>query len=194
MLCDFFTLDRRERDNPTCFSFSTISWFTGIVFLLFPILNNGLRIVSTKPFSPMNFGKIVKKHQITVSLLSTENLTSMYGSPDFNPDDFASIKELRCGGERAPTSVREFFKKQFKEGCFGILYGSTECGVVTNYDKKIDTSGIKDNIVGNLSPNVRSQIVDLCSTKLVGPNKVGEIFLATDMMSRVNGLSAMFVS
>lgn len=184
--CNYLKTYRQNREGIVCFSFSTISWITGIACLWFPLLNNGLRVISTEEFSPKSFGRIAKKYQVSVTITSSQKMSAMYGSPDFNPDDFASFKELMCGGERVPTAVREYFKRNLPNQCFGVGYGASECSIVSNFELISDTSSIKDNIVGGLFANVRCKVIDISSGTPLGPNKVGEFFTVTDMMMSVS--------
>lgn len=123
---------------------------------------------------------------MTTTLCSVESASMMLQSPDFNPKDFLSIREFLCGGERVPRNVREFLKSQLIHASFGVAYGSTECGVITNYDREADTSGIEDNVVGNVTRNAMIKIVDIDDKKPLGVNEVGEVYAMSETMFSVN--------
>lgn len=168
------------------FTYSTISWFTGFAALLFTTLNNGIRIASKEKFNPKHFSEIVKKHKVTTSIISVENGTLLFRSPDFNSEDFLSTKEFLCGGERVPCNVREFLKSKLPQESFGVIYGATETGVVATSNTVSDTKNISDNIVGDLRPNVMVKVFDLLFGKLLEANQVGEILIKSEMTFKVS--------
>lgn len=171
---------RRTQDDVVIFSYSSISWLSGIFTLIFGILNNATRIITTEKFSPKSFGTIVKKYQVTTSIISVELAVAMQASEDFNSSDFQSIKDVLCGGERVPSLTREFMKSHLPRGSFSVAYGSTESGLVSKNDELFDSSKISGNIVGKPNTNAHLKIVDISSRKPLGLNQVGEVLTKSE--------------
>lgn len=148
---------------------------------MYPLLHNGLRVITNDNFSPQKFGRLVRKYKITHSIVSVEQGTALGSSTDFDSADFVSLREIFCGGERVPTDVREFLKAQLPKNSFSIVYGTTECGLLASYGRNLDTSGIEDNVVGVLRPNVEIKIVDISTRQALGVNERGEIIAKSAM-------------
>lgn len=114
---------------------------------------------------------------MTTTLASTDAVTAMFKSPDISPEDFITMREFMTGGERVPTKVRQFWESILPKGCFGVVYGTSELGIISRYDRGLDTSRYSDNVVGKLIPNMHCKVIDLVSRKALGPNKAGEIMM-----------------
>jgi acyl-CoA synthetase (AMP-forming)/AMP-acid ligase II len=158
---------------------------SGVAALFFPFFNNGLRVITKAKFNPNHFGRISRNYKVTATICSVESSSLLLKSPDFNPEDFSSMREFLCGGERVPCNVREFLKSRLPRGCFGVAYGTTESGIITNFDREADTSGMKDNVVGNIRSNVKCMITDIDTKEALGINQVGEIRVKTETMFSV---------
>lgn len=148
--------------------------------LFYSILNCGSRIVTRQKFSPKNYGRIVNKYQVTNSMTSTENATVIYKSEDFNKEDFSSMKEFICGGERVPQAVRNHLTSKMPKGSCAVLYGSTEAGIFTTFLKHLNLSGVRDNIVGQVRENAQCKVVDISTRKALGHREVGEILVISE--------------
>lgn len=183
-----FICHRNNRDNVVVFTYSTISWFTGFLSLVFPLLNNGLRIITNRPFSTKSYGSLLKKFKVTTTVASTEAAILMSESPDLQASDYSGVKEFWCGGERVPSYVRESLESQLPKGAFGIIYGLSECGKISVYDQSVMTSMVDYNNVGKIAPNVLCKVIDLTSGEALGVNQLGEIFIKTETMFRVSNL------
>ena len=168
------------------FSFSTLNWITGLGCLFFPLLNLGARIITKAPFSPKTYGYILKKYKVTSTLIASRSAIVMFKSADFNPDDFSAIKEMICGGERLPSTVRNFLVPLLPKTCFTPVLGISEMNTVSSFIKDVDLSKISDNIVGGVRENGHCKIVDVDTREALGPNKVGEILLKTEFMFSVS--------
>jgi|SRR5690349_1229740 len=176
----------KHREDVVLFTYSTISWVTGIMALLFPLLNSQLRIITKATFSPRHLGYIVKKYSVTTVINSTTNTTLMLNSPDCNENDFLSMKEFLCGGERVPKLVSDFVKSKLPKGAFSPVYGASELGAITIPLGNVDISKIIDNVVGYLHENGESRIVDIESRKALGPNENGEILIRSPTIFSVS--------
>lgn len=174
-------LHRAIQENLVIFTYSTLSWISGIISLVFPLLNSELRIVSKEPFSPKHFAFIVKKYSVTTTMTSTEHVTRL-NSPEFKAADFVSMTDFICGGERLPKLDREFLISKLPKGCFAVVYGTSECGMISTSERDIDTSKIKDNVLGRPGENVEVRIVDINSRKSLGVNENGEVLIRAPTM------------
>lgn len=157
------------------FTYSSIGWYTGFLALFCSVLNQGRRVICRQKFSPKNFGRIVKQYKVTNTITSTENATLLYQSADFHEDDFKSIKEFICGGERVPQSIRRHLAAKLPKGSFAVVYGATEAGIFTTFLKNVDFSGVRGSIVGRVRENVQCKVVEISSRKPLGPCEIGEI-------------------
>lgn len=171
------------------FSYSKLGIFSGLAIFLVSFLNNGTRIITKDEFAPESFGKLIRKHKITTSIVSVGNFISMCYSPKFRKNDFESIREIICGGEKVPSNVRKFWISNLSNGVLSVLYGATEVGIVSCCDQMIyNLSATTDNIVGKLRTNVQCKIVDVSTKKALGVNEAGEILFKTDSMFSVSFL------
>lgn len=164
-------------EDPVSFTYSSIGWYTGFLVLFYSILNRGCRVVTRQKFSPKNFGRIVKQYKVTNTIFSTESATLLYQSADFNEDDFKSVRECNCGGERVPQSIRRHMTAKLPKGSFAVVYGATETGIYTNFMKNVDLTGIRGSIVGKVRENVQCKVVDISSRKPLGHREIGEFLV-----------------
>jgi acyl-CoA synthetase (AMP-forming)/AMP-acid ligase II len=158
---------------------------TGVFALLSPLLINGQRIITKEKFSPRGFGRIVRTYKVTSTVVSVEHCSMLTKSPDFNSEDYESMVQFFCGGERVPCNVREFLRSNLKPGIFGVGYGSTETGFLAQFDQNFETSKINDNVIGPVRKNGSCRIVDIKTKTRLGPNEVGEIYAKTETMFKV---------
>lgn len=128
---------------------------------------------------------MTRTYKVTTTITSVESALMMMKSLDFNPDDFGSITEFSCGGERIPRNVREFLKSNLPRRSFKVAYGSTEAGVITSFEQDGDTSEDSDNVIGGLRSNTQCKIVDIESREALGINEVGEIYVKAERMFSV---------
>lgn len=153
--------------------------------MFFPLFNNGTRIISKENFSTKHYGTMARTYKATSTITSVESVLMMLKSLDFSPEDFTSMKEFICGGERIPRNVRDFLKPQLPHGSFNVAYGSTEAGVITSFENFDDTSDKNDNVIGGLRSNVQCMVVDIESRKALGIDEVGEIYVKAEKMFSV---------
>lgn len=182
----FITFNRNIQDDLVIFSYSSISWLSGVISLVSALLiNRATRIVTNEKFSPKSFGEIVKKYKVTTSICSTQVATELLGSITFDSNDFKSIKEMFLGGERVPSAAREFMKSNFPTGSFNVAYGTTECGLLSKLEGKFDSSRINANVVGIANTNGQIKIVDVSSRQPLGVKEAGEVLAKTETMFSV---------
>lgn len=122
----------------------------------------------------------MKQYKVTNTITSTEGATLLYQSADFNEDDFKSIRECICGGERVPQSIRSHMASKLPEGSFAVVYGSTEAGVFTTFIKNVDLTGIRGSIVGKVRENAKCKVVDVSSRRPLGHREIGEFLVISE--------------
>jgi acyl-coenzyme A synthetase/AMP-(fatty) acid ligase len=174
-----------KHDDPVVFNYSNLSWLSGVISLVYIILNNGLRVVSKQKFTPKHFGYMIKSYGATATISSVEFSAMLMKSEDFHAEDYASMKDFMVGGERISHSLREFLRSNLSPGVFGVAYGSTECGLLTHLDRTEDISKVVDNIVGKVHENSACRIIDINTNEPLGVKQVGEIIAQTEMMFTV---------
>jgi acyl-coenzyme A synthetase/AMP-(fatty) acid ligase len=181
----FYRNLRLKHEDPIVFNYSNLSWLSGVISLIYIVLNNGLRVVSKQKFTPKHFGHMIRSYGATATISSVEFSAMMMKSEDFLAEDYASMKDFMVGGERISHSLREFLKSSMSPGVFGVAYGSTECGLLTHFDRSKDTTKVVDNIVGKLRENSVCRIIDINTSEPLGVKEVGEIIAQTEMMFTV---------
>uniref|UniRef100_A0A336L9S7 CSON007177 protein n=1 Tax=Culicoides sonorensis TaxID=179676 RepID=A0A336L9S7_CULSO len=156
--------------NKVLQSFSSIYWITGLVNLLQGTVDNAIRIITTKPFTPECFFEIVAKHNVTDTFLSPSQIVSLLESEHLASANLSSIEICLTGGSFILENIRsEFQQKLGKRAKVMSIYGMTELGTSATWN-----SELRPNSVGFLIHQNMVKIIDDNGNPL-GPNEKGEI-------------------
>lgn len=174
MLLDNFTKFDDISSDDIVFAFSSLYWISGISILFGGIAAGAKRIITTDPFSPALFLRLVEKYRITNIFTSAFQITVTMKSELIDNADLSSVKFILAGGSKVPFESVERARKYLKNGSLSVGYGLSEIGgfISANYPC------VYNETVGRVINGIKIKIVD-DSGKRLGPNEVGEICALT---------------
>lgn len=146
--------------------------------IISPLLHNGSRIITKELFSPKVFGSLVEKYRITHTFISTEGARMMLRmSENVNPENFISVRDCRCAGERLSKKVREYMRSIFRGNTLNVTFGAIEVGVVCEIDGSSDVFINNENIVGHPKFNIEVKIADFSTGIALDVKQYGEVLV-----------------
>uniref|UniRef100_A0A1L8DYR9 Putative acyl-coa synthetase n=1 Tax=Nyssomyia neivai TaxID=330878 RepID=A0A1L8DYR9_9DIPT len=157
------------RQDSVMLCFSSLYWLSGILHLLFTTFNGMTRIITTQPFSPEHFLKMVDQYKVTHMLSAPVYLAAVLDSTLLTPTSLANLREYMVGGSVVPEEKWSRMQEYLPNGYVRIVYGMSELGFATRQDYKT-----KKYCVGKLAPDVQMKIVNINNENL-GPGEKGEI-------------------
>ncbi|MBC6404706.1 MAG: acyl--CoA ligase [Rhodospirillales bacterium] len=141
-------------------------------------LTSGARVAIARNNDPDEILPLLRAEQPTVAYLLPAVLYRLIRDHDAVAKDFASIRLLTCGGDKAPLALR----RRFEETTGQLLrehYALTETGPVTlNAGPQARAAGS----IGTLLPGVEAEIRDPAGIALP-PDSVGRLWLKSGSLS-----------
>jgi acyl-CoA synthetase (AMP-forming)/AMP-acid ligase II len=147
---------------------------TGMIFYLH-CLTEGTKIaIMRKDLDMKNICEYVQKYKIT-STFEIPTFLYMLIEEGYAKQYISSLNDLLCGGSSLAPAKWQMIKENLPHmKLLRTLYGSTECGTVTQVKKhELNTAPIPT--VGKPVPGVKIKIVDNKTGLLIDPHKIGEI-------------------
>uniref|UniRef100_A0A336MN89 CSON002658 protein n=1 Tax=Culicoides sonorensis TaxID=179676 RepID=A0A336MN89_CULSO len=155
----------------TLFTYSTLSWITGIVALFGCIVLNVRRIITPKSFNPVDFLEIIQKYSVNLILLQPDRLNATLNCPKIEETNFDSVYVVMVTGKPLPEHMKIKMEKYLTAGAIVTTYGMTEtAGTITSSMYSSDKKGS----AGLLVDNTCAKICDEFGYTL-NPGQVGEI-------------------
>lgn len=129
------------------------------------------RVISRKPFTPEYFIELSKKYQITYIIIAPNNILALTECPDFNVENFESLKVIHTTGASLIKKTLEKLKNVLPRSLILYGYGLTEIRNISGYYgyEHADSAG-------KLTANMRLRIQDEEGNNF-GPHKIGEIHI-----------------
>ncbi|XP_037951201.1 4-coumarate--CoA ligase 1-like [Teleopsis dalmanni] len=156
------------------FSFSTPDWTTGLFSVLYNTLTGGIRIITTKPYSPEYLMEIIIKYEVNFVGIGAFQATEISILPNFTKENLKSLRFIFMAGGHCPISTLERVRAQLTHGMLINGYGTTECGGLAGNMKNY-----KNNSVARILPEIQTKILDQQTGEKLAHNQVGEIYMRT---------------
>lgn len=152
------------------FCFSSLYWYTGVMFLIYGTILNCTRIITTDDYTPELLLELIATHRATKVMASPFQLISALKCSEMSSADLASIKVIMASGSKAPYDLGTQFRKHIPNGSFTVGYGMSETSgfISVNIPREDNDS------VGRLAPGLQAKVVDKDGRRL-GVDAVGEI-------------------
>ena len=154
------------------FSPSGVDWSTGLLTFMANVMVGGLRIVTTKPFTPAYMLEIIQKYRINFLPTSPRVMLQMLLLKDFTKASMETIKLLFVSGAKCSDTHLEQIRKIVSNGIVFYGYGTTETGGVSGR-----FNANKPKSVGRLLPGIQIKIKDQQTDQELGPQEVGDIWV-----------------
>nr|XP_016994998.2 luciferin 4-monooxygenase-like [Drosophila takahashii] len=157
--------------GPVLFSTTSLSWMSGLWFLMVTTALRTTRLITKNPFTPLYILQLVEKYKVSCLSVSPANTVALINFPGATAEVLTSIRYLLLGGTIIFPATVQRSRELFKGAIVTTIYGMTESGVIA--------SGIgNDKAVGWPAPGVRVRIVDEKGENL-GHNQIGEVYAHT---------------
>ncbi len=148
----------------------------GMVVIMNMSLTRGATIVTMPRFDMVQFLELVQKHKVTRVNLVPPILVGLAKHPIVDQYDMSSLIELFSGA--APLGQALADEVIARLGCRVVQgYGLTETSPVTHVYNRTLTKKDKLSSVGPAVPNTEVMVVDVVTSKPLGRNENGEIWM-----------------
>lgn len=156
--------------------FSSIYWLSGLGTLLFATLLGCTRLITTNPFSPELFLRMIEKYKVNFVLTPPSHLALTMKHENIKKTDMSSLRNYMCGGSIVAEDLCKQLRSYLPHGDIYVGYGLSEiAGIATvNYPPK-------PGAVGLLTGGMQVKIID-DDGKQCGVNESGEICLKVPFM------------
>ncbi|XP_030387883.1 4-coumarate--CoA ligase 1-like [Scaptodrosophila lebanonensis] len=152
---------------------SGLDWITGLWAFVASTLIGCTRIITSQPFNPEYFIKLVNKYKISYAVLPPRYLAALTTCPDATPEALAPIRMMSYGGGMASVATMERARELCKGAIFTCAYAMTEVGGIT-----VNIGLSNASSAGKPSAGIKIRIVDE-NGKSLPHNEVGEIYVHT---------------
>lgn len=168
----WFRYFRFVNETSVMLSPSGLDWSTGLLTFVSNIIIGGLRIITTKPFSPSYLLEIIMKYKINFLATNPCVMLQMLSLKDFTQKSLETIKLLFVSGTYCSDTNLDHIRKAISKGIVFYGYGSSETsGVSGRFNAN------KPKSVGRLLPNVQLKIKSPHTEELLGPQEIGEVWV-----------------
>lgn len=157
----------------TVFTYSTLSWITGIGCLLGSIILNLRRVITAKPFKPEFLLDIISKYSVNLLLLQPDRLNATLRCPKIETTNFDSLYIVMVTGKPLSPHMKVKLEQYLTAGAIVTTYGMTEmAGTITSslYSSE------KEGSAGVLVDNTRAKICDEFGYPQ-NARQIGEIYI-----------------
>ncbi|XP_037812606.1 luciferin 4-monooxygenase-like isoform X1 [Lucilia sericata] len=156
------------------FSFAEIDWGTGLFNLICNILVGGIRIITTKPFSPQYMLQVIQKYKVNFLMTCPSQMVQVSLLPGYTQKAMSSIQLIFMTGSACSEATQKRIRSVLTTGYLLNIYGTTESGgIACNF------SDYKPQSVGKIVPNIQMKIVDQFTGERLGVNELGEICVSS---------------
>ncbi|MCP4418810.1 MAG: 4-coumarate--CoA ligase family protein [Chloroflexi bacterium] len=148
----------------------------GMVVIMNISLARGATVVTMPRFDMVQFLELIQKHKITRANLVPPILVGLAKHPIVDQYDVSSLIELFSGAAPLGQALADEVKARL--GCRVVQgYGLTETSPVTHVYNRTLTQSNKLSSVGPAIPNTEVMIADVTTSKPLGRNENGEIWM-----------------
>ncbi|XP_016959717.1 luciferin 4-monooxygenase-like [Drosophila biarmipes] len=152
---------------------SSLDWASS----LWTVVSSGVfstkRIVSDKPFDPLETLRIIEEYGVTYVLQAPAQVAAIVSCRDFEKANLQSLRYYYFGGGRCTSEVQRRLRRKLGKDILHFCYGASELGSLFCVNWHYDA---KPNSVGRPSPGYQVKILNDQGDKL-GPNEEGEVFI-----------------
>ncbi|XP_054286819.1 uncharacterized protein LOC129002790 isoform X1 [Macrosteles quadrilineatus] len=154
---------------------SPFSWVSCTISLVSSLLK-GYSLVLSEAKDPASQFKTIEKYKVNGWTVSSSSMNLYVKEPTLSSVDLSSLTAINVGGAVVRKKTIENFNSQVLKGRIGVqvLYGMTEIGIITTWNKHNLLDLSKADSSGYLAPGVEVKITDE-EGHLVEPGSVGEV-------------------
>lgn len=160
----------RSPKQEVLMAFTTLYWFSGVLFFITGTLYGGKRIITSKPFDTDLFIELFNRYEVTTTVIVPSALITLLQR---DAERIESVEIVLLGGSTIPKGLRSSAKRLFPKADVLAVYGMTEVNFVT-----LPSVEQPEGCVGKVLANTHIKIIDDAGNNL-GPCQQGEIVLKT---------------
>lgn len=140
--------------------------------------NKGISILMSE-FDPLLFLKAIEKYKVAVVPVVPPIMVFLAKHPIVSKFDLSSIKEIVCGAAPLSDELQKAVMQRLGVTSIRQGYGMTETSIIVSLSPK---SKNKVGSAGLLSANTMCKVVDIETSKTLGPRQLGEFWFAGDLV------------
>ncbi|OQR73926.1 4-coumarate--CoA ligase 6-like [Tropilaelaps mercedesae] len=180
LLCSGDDGVRMIRGSDILLQWCPISHVSGSIFFPTSIATGATSVVANARRDVEDFIDICEKYEITNLMAFPVILQRIIELLTCAPGSCRSVKHILTGGSVIPVSWSESITKLLNLRSFRILFGMSECLIVTITEDNQCTS----HSVGKPLPNTRIKVVDIETGETLGLYQKGELAIKTDFVMK----------
>lgn len=161
----------KSKDQEVLFSFSTLYWATGLIYLLTGTLYGAKRVITTKTFDPDLLIEIIDHFKVTTFFSPPSAVALLIHSKFLRP--LKSLEIFMVGGSVVSKNLCESIRPFIPNGNIFPVYGTSEGDFLAD-----SFNFNRFGSVGKPTMNVQIKIINE-DEKNLGPNEEGEICYKT---------------
>ncbi|XP_046752494.1 4-coumarate--CoA ligase 1 [Diprion similis] len=150
----------------------------GFSLVLGLIATRGKAIVMSE-FDPLVFLSAIQTHKVAIVPLVPPIMVFLAKHPVVAKFDLSSIQEIICGAAPLSEEIQTAVMQRLGVPCIRQGYGMTETTVIVSLSPSTKN---KAGSVGIVSPDTLCKVVDVETSKALGPHEQGEICIAGDLV------------
>lgn len=140
------------------------------------ILVGGLRIITSKPYSPQYMLEIIQKYKVSFLVTCPSQMVQVSLLNSYTQKSMSSIRLIFMTGSACSEATLRRIRSVLTEGILVNVYGTTESGGIA-----ANLSGYKPQSVGKIGYNIQLKIMDQFTGERLGPNELGEICVMSNI-------------
>ncbi|EDW80498.1 uncharacterized protein Dwil_GK11566 [Drosophila willistoni] len=152
---------------------ASLDWITGLWAFVFSAVFGATRIITTSPFDPANFSRMVEKYKINYCIIPPEHISSLVDCPEATSERLASLRRLNYGGGLVTVATLKNIQSLCPNAIISSAYGMTEVGSIA-----LNLGQVKLSAAGKPLPGKRIRIINE-QGKNLGYHEIGEICVHT---------------
>lgn len=178
LLSNFLLLKGLRMDGVPLW-FSNYFWISGVLCTLNCIVNYTTRIIYPK-FEEEIMCKLIEKYKVTWLFLSPSMANRLLKSGCLEKYDLSTVIFVCVGGAIFKAESQIMLQKCLPNADIIQMFGMTELASVVTSQKRHHKPGS----IGTPSTNTEIKVVDLETGKALGPNKKGELWVKSKIMTK----------
>lgn len=132
-------------------------------------------------FDERQIWKVIERYSVTNLCLTPLECIELAESKKPEGVDISNVIDISTGGYILPKDYINSLRELFPGAHICQMYGMTECGVATTFDKNIPRHvkllAIKPSSCGLPVPGLYYKVIDVDTGRKCGPNQPGELYL-----------------
>lgn len=150
----------------------------GSVFAMMGALTSLSTLIVMREFDASLMARIIEEERVNFFNAVTTVHFRLLEHTGTNPESFASVRAITCGGATVPTSLIERIERQYGAACL-TTYGMTETSGTVVMSTPDDSFERKSMSAGRTVPGVSVEIRDLETGARLPAGGIGEICVRT---------------